>query len=112
MGKRKIPKEISALSQEFVSKVSQLYGNRLSKVILFGSYARGEQHEESDVDYLVVLNDDEIKSYHEIDNLSPLTSDLGLKYGFWISAIPYTNKKLYFGNTPLGFNVIQEGIEL
>jgi predicted nucleotidyltransferase len=108
----KIPKEISALSQEFVSKVSQLYGNRLSKVILFGSYARGEQHEESDVDYLVVLNDDEIRSYHEIDNLSPLTSDLGLKYGFWISAIPYTSRKLYFGNTPLGFNVIQEGIEL
>jgi predicted nucleotidyltransferase len=112
MGAKKIPKEISALTEEFVSKVGKLYGDRLNKVILFGSYARGEQHEESDVDYMVVLNDDDIKSYNEIDRLSPVMSDLGLKYGFWISAIPYTKQKLYFGNTPLGFNVIQEGIEI
>ena len=112
MSDRKVPEAISALTEEFVNGVSQLYGNRLDKVILFGSYARGEQHEESDVDYLVVLNDEEIKSYSEISNLSPLMTDLGLKYGFWVSAIPYTNKKLYTGNTPLGFNIIQEGIEL
>ena len=112
MSKRKVPQAISALTEEFVSKVSQLYGSRLNKVILFGSYARGEQHEESDVDYLVVLNDEEIKSYGEINKMSPIMSDLGLKYGFWVSAIPYTNKKLYLGDTPLGANVIQEGIEL
>ncbi|MCF2501150.1 MULTISPECIES: nucleotidyltransferase domain-containing protein [Dyadobacter] len=112
MSTKGIPKEISALSQEFVSKVSQLYGKRLNKVILFGSYARGEQHEESDVDYMVVLNDEEIRSYNEINMLAPISSDLGMKYGFWISAIPYTNNKLFFGETPLGKNVIREGIEL
>lgn len=112
MSNRNVPTEISELSQEFVSKVSQLYGNRLNKVILFGSYARGEQHEESDVDYLVVLNDAVIRSYSEISNLSTLMHDLGLKYGFWVSAIPYTVNKLYHGNTPLGRNVIEEGIEL
>ncbi|MCE6992215.1 nucleotidyltransferase domain-containing protein [Dyadobacter sp. CY323] len=110
MSKRKIPQAISALTEEFVSKVSQLYGSRLNKVILFGSYARGEQHEESDVDYLVVLNDEEIRTFAEISALSPITSALGLKYDLWISAIPFTTHKLLPGKALLSSNVIKEGI--
>lgn len=37
-----------------------LYGERLRQVLLFGSWARGDAHPESDIDLLVVL--DEVES--------------------------------------------------
>lgn len=112
MSNKKVPESVARLTEEFVSKVSELYGDRLNKVILYGSYARGEQKEDSDVDYLVVLNDEEIKTLREISFISPLTSLLGLKYGVWVSAIPFTTNKLSSGETPLSFNINNEGIVL
>lgn len=112
MSNRKVPESVARLTEEFVSQIGELYGDRLNKVILYGSYARGEQHEDSDVDYLVVLNDGEIKTLREISLISPITSSLGLKYGVWISAVPFTALKLSSGQTPLGLNVYNEGILL
>ena len=40
----------------FVSGLRGRFGPRLVSVLLFGSYARGEAHEESDVDCLVLLD--------------------------------------------------------
>jgi predicted nucleotidyltransferase len=37
-------------------ELEKLYGNRLRKVILYGSRARGDAHEESDYDFLAVLD--------------------------------------------------------
>jgi predicted nucleotidyltransferase len=112
MSNKKVPESVASLTGEFVSQMRELYGDRLNKVILYGSYARGEQHEDSDVDYLVVLNDQKIKTLQEISLISPITSSLGLKYNVWISAIPFTTEKLSSGNTPLGLNILKEGILL
>lgn len=57
-------------AQEIVSVVAtdlkKLYGNRLKKVILFGSWARGDAHPESDIDLLLVL--DRVDSWSEERN--------------------------------------------
>jgi predicted nucleotidyltransferase len=112
MSNRKVPESIAALSEEFVSRVSELYGSRLSKVILFGSYARGEQRADSDVDFLVVLNDPEVRAYSEISFLSETTFDLSLRYGISVSAIPTSNDRLMHRKTPLTINASEEGILL
>ncbi|MFN0014530.1 MAG: nucleotidyltransferase domain-containing protein [Saprospiraceae bacterium] len=49
-----------AIAQAVKAELQRLYGDRLAKVILYGSYARGDFHEESDIDFLVVLKDVEI----------------------------------------------------
>ena len=51
--------QLQRLSQEVKQALTELYGERLDRVILYGSYARGDFHAESDVDYLVVLRDEE-----------------------------------------------------
>jgi len=112
MSNRKVPEPIKELTEEFVSRIAEFYGDRLDKVILFGSYARGDFHEDSDIDYMVVLKDDNINSYQEISLVSPITSELSLKYLMSVSAIPYPNHKLFSQGTPLGKNVLREGIEL
>lgn len=44
--------------EEFVSKVKELFGDRLDRVVLYGSYARGEQLPGSDVDLAVILKEE------------------------------------------------------
>ena len=52
-----------SLKQDILDRLKPL---QPEKVILFGSYAYGEPHEDSDIDLLVVTNDDTIPgSYRE-----------------------------------------------
>lgn len=48
------PLAISNLLTEYVSVLKQLYGAKLKKVILFGSYARGDFGPESDIDIMIL----------------------------------------------------------
>jgi uncharacterized protein len=54
------PAEGTRVAEEATRRLEAVYGARLRQVILFGSWVRGEAHEKSDVDVLVVL--DEIAS--------------------------------------------------
>ncbi len=48
--------------QEVVQAVKQelanIYGKRFAKILLYGSYARGDFSDDSDIDFLVVFNED------------------------------------------------------
>jgi predicted nucleotidyltransferase len=48
---------VSAALARFRAALDARFGNRLREVVLFGSHARGDAHEESDVDVLVVIDD-------------------------------------------------------
>ncbi len=93
-------------------QLQQLYGDRLAKVILYGSYARGDFHEESDIDFLVVLKDEEINKGKEILQLSHALSPLNLAYGIIISKHPTTVEE--YQNSPFMYyqNVRREGVEI
>lgn len=41
---------------DFARKVKEILGTDLSRIILYGSYARDEQRENSDVDFIIILN--------------------------------------------------------
>ncbi|MCF0053732.1 nucleotidyltransferase domain-containing protein [Dyadobacter sp. LJ53] len=112
MSNRKVPEQIKELTEEFVGQMVELYGDRLHKVILFGSYARGDFHEDSDIDYLVVLNDEEVDSYDEISFVSTITFELSLKYLMSVSAIPVSKQRLEHYGSPLLRNVRKDGILL
>jgi predicted nucleotidyltransferase len=80
-----MPQEkLEQLLKELKSGLAALYGNRLCGVYLFGSYARGEQEAESDLDILIILSYYERYSA-EIERTGELVSTLSLKYGVSIS---------------------------
>jgi predicted nucleotidyltransferase len=86
-------KDIQPIIAEFTEQAKAHYGDRLAKIILFGSYARGEAHDESDVDLLVVLNDEEVKTRQERDSIREMLWKLFLKYLIDLSVIPTTNAR-------------------
>ena len=83
---------------QFKSSLQQLYGERLSKLILYGSYARGEAREDSDVDFLVILKDKDISVFKEIEKINNHIYGIILESGKIISFIPATEDK--FENSP------------
>jgi predicted nucleotidyltransferase len=88
-----------------------IYGECLKGLFLYGSYARAEADEESDVDILVVL--EQFDSYaREVDRTGQLASDLSLKYGITVSQVFMRQAEWLEGDTPFLSNVREEGILL
>ena len=57
---------IRQIAEEHKSRLKSLYGDELVELVLFGSYARGEEHEESDVDFAIVLRNPGIRPTAEL----------------------------------------------
>ncbi|SOD93038.1 nucleotidyltransferase domain-containing protein [Spirosoma fluviale] len=103
---------LDALTAEFKQAMQELYGERLAKVILYGSYARGDFQPESDVDFMVVLKDRELKRLQEIERTTDVVLRLFDKYGRLISFMP-TTEETYTSNDFLFYrNIRREGRQL
>ncbi len=77
---------VEALTVELRSGLSALYRERLRGIYIYGSYARGEEESESDLDVLIVL--DRLDCYGaEIDRTSELVSGVSLTYGISVSRV-------------------------
>ena len=105
---------ISDIMQDFAKSVRKILGNSLDSVIVYGSYARGDYSELSDVDVmlLVSLGEEDIKKIS--DQISDLAFDFMMKYGVDISpVITNTDHFNYWAdNLPYYRNVRDEGVRL
>ncbi len=76
---------------------------------LYGSYARGEEQLDSDIDVMIVLS--HYESYGvEIDRTGELVSKLSLEYSTSISRVIMTEEQWKNGDTPLLRNIRADGI--
>lgn len=101
-----------AVIQAVKKELQALYGDRLAKLILYGSYARGDFHEESDMDFLVVLKDEEIRFMKELDRMREPMLQISMDHGIAISDHPTTLKRYQDSQFLFYKNVRREGIEL
>lgn len=79
---------IEPIVRAFKAELQTLYGERLHGVVLYGSYARGNYNEESDIDLMVLLNDEQVNTYTEIRRMIDLETRFLLLYGKVISLLP------------------------
>ena len=104
-----VKKKIEETLTELKVGLQSLYGSRLKGVYLFGSYARGEQDPESDIDVLVVLND--FTSYcQEVERTGRLGAALSRKYDVTISKVFIRESDWLHKETPFLLNVREEAV--
>jgi predicted nucleotidyltransferase len=100
---------IRDILKEFREELENLYGKRLKSIILYGSWARGDATEDSDIDLLIVLEGKVIPG-KEIDRMIDVITEINLKHGVLISVYPVSEEDYSTINSPLLINVRREGV--
>lgn len=90
---------------------TKIYGERLNRMILYGSWARGEATEASDIDLLIALKG-RVNNLKEISKMRYVIFDIGLKNGAVISTITVSENQYKKNNMPVYLNIRNEGIEV
>jgi predicted nucleotidyltransferase len=96
---------------ELRTEFEALYGERLVKLLLFGSQARGDTEDGSDIDVLVVLRG-HVYPGVEIDRTVNVTARLSLKADAVISCVFVSVERYSREKSPLLINVRREGVAL
>ena len=96
--------------KRFRAALDELYGERIERVVLFGSRARGDAHEASDYDVAVFLKD-LTDRWEEVDRIVPVVTDILYEDGAFIHAMPY-RAGAYRDRTSLMREIRREGVDL
>lgn len=103
---------IHQIATEYKKALQELYGDDLTELVLFGSYARGNQHSESDMDFAVVLRNNCVPSFNEIKRNAVLDSRLSLKYGLMLSSLVTSSHKKNTSMQGIYQEIRKEGINI
>ncbi|MGZ9165853.1 MAG: nucleotidyltransferase family protein [Anaerolineales bacterium] len=104
-----MPANIKNRLAELKKGLVEPYGQRLKAVYVFGSYARGDYDENSDLDVMIVLSD--YQNYGaEIDQSGELVSQLSLDYDISISRVIMKEIQWQRSDTPLLRNIRSEAV--
>lgn len=96
--------------KEFKAEILKILEEKLDEIILFGSYARGDNTRYSDIDLVLVVK--EALSKTEKEMLTDLLSHFSLKYDFVLVCIDYPKVIFEKYKTPFLSNVKEEGIRI
>ena len=106
--------ESQEILQNFVAEIKGIFGKSLKKIILYGSYARGDNRENSDMDIMILttFTEDEIRAVenqvydiafdYELSDRVQISVNIKNEehFNYWLGALPYYN------------NIRKEGIVL
>ena len=94
----------------FRAALRALYGDRLERLVLFGSRARGDAGPDSDYDFAVFLRG-LTDRWQEVRRLSAIETEILAETGAFIHSMPYA-AGAYRHRTPLMHEIRQDGVDL
>jgi predicted nucleotidyltransferase len=100
--------EITNPAKEYADEVRQRLGSHVNKILLFGSRARGDAHDGSDYDFLVVVD-------HRNREAREAVIDAGVamlnRHDRLFAALLYSDEEWRTTQRfPLGWNILKEGV--
>ena len=105
---------LQSLLNQIYRETHNVVGSPLKDVILFGSYARGDYDEESDIDIALIidLEREELRQFN--DALAHMSSEMSLDNDVLISIISIPSSEFDYWKNALPFyrNVDTEGVRL
>lgn len=104
--------EAVVILREVYEGCEVIFGS-IKEAYLYGSYARGDYHEESDVDILLTVEQPQSVISKRRMDIARLSSDLSLQHDITVSISVKPAEQFERYNTVLPFyqNVVREGIK-
>lgn len=100
---------IRVIIAELRKQLEALYGTRLVRMVLYGSQARGDAEQGSDIDVLVVLRGP-VSPGEEIARTSDIIASLSLGHGVVLSRAFVSSDRFDHEQSPLLMNIRREGV--
>ena len=105
MVKKSIDRKIMESIKKYIEKISKYY--KIEAIILFGSYAKGTQHADSDID-IAIVSDDFDDIYDCMADLMGMTWNIDAR----IEPHPIRAEDYKKGSTPFIEEVMNTGIKV
>lgn len=106
--------KINFILEKSKIELKKIFGKHLKKIILYGSYARNEEEDGSDIDIMVLADINRIELSKYRDEISDIMVDLSLKFDLLVSIteINIDDFNNFVEYIPFYGTVEAEGIEL
>ena len=108
--------ELDMILNDFVDGAKDIFGEKLKEVILFGSYARGDYDDESDVDVAILADISREEERHFTDDIVKLMSEIDKRHGYILLLSPIVLSYSFFEEwqeaIPFYRTVRNEGVRL
>jgi uncharacterized protein len=104
-----VTEKVKMILAELRARLEQHYGPRLAGLYLFGSQARGDAEEDSDIDVLVVLRG-ETNPFLEITETSDIAAGISLEWNVVISRIFVSEDRYAKEQSSFFVNARREGV--
>lgn len=106
--------QFEELTRQIVSAYKETYGDDISCIYLYGSYARGDYTEHSDIDFVAIVHGDRQALQDQLSEVWDRASDIGSTFDMIISStvIPYDEFETYRDTLPYYQNIIKDGLQV
>lgn len=110
-----MPQEtLDIVLRETYRRTRALLADRFRSAVLFGSYARGDFDDESDIDVALLIDCSRHDVSGYLDGLASIATDISLSYGKLVSftCIPYADYVKWLPALPFYQSIEREGVKL
>ena len=105
---------VEDLLAKYIEEIKGIYGSTLVKIILFGSYARGDNNTNSDIDIMILVNISDLEAKEYQKRLFDETYDFNMDNDVEINPMTHSDElfEKWVDNYPFFNNIEREGVVL
>lgn len=105
---------VKSIVYEYTKGLKKIYGTCIRRIVLYGSYARGDNNQSSDIDIMILVNLTEEEIKETMTAVADYTFEMEMQYNVIFSPIIKNEKQFsYWADTlPFYKNIISEGMVL
>lgn len=106
--------ELNTILQQMSKVYRAVYGENVVRIILYGSYARGDNQKDSDIDIVAIVRGERAELQERLKKIWDTSSELELEYGTLVSptVIPFAEFEKYKEDLPYYRNIENEGVDI
>ena len=103
--------QLSRITKVMVDCYRVVYGDDIFEIVLYGSYARGDYTEDSDIDIAAVVYGSRVDLQEKLKRVWEVSVEIGLENDIIVSptVIPYDEFVKYKQSLPYYRNIAEEG---